>query len=348
MRLRNFGKVKIPFEYNGNIFKLNVTKYSTCKDVVHMIIYKSGLTVSTINSFSVFEKTNTVERSLSGNTLVYNVWHSWGSEKNHFKFIVKSKENGLKMESDKQSMSKSVECDIDCLYKNQYMKMNNSINDLECCTFATWNMETPTSGFSGKDSHRTNTCQLAGKQMVLVRYLNDIFTISTRKDRKSLRELSTRVSDDWRDYPTLTDGCGSVKCRHPDSACTDNSSTEGGNGHKNYLTELDTTASIEFNDDQVTLDTAFVKSSCDFDCDEGIDVTSVDSVDLDAAFIAGKTNYNDYIELDCAIRTEVANATSPVEESRAYLIKQLFTKEKFVESEDDAMASFMHSRIEYY
>ena len=89
MRTRIF-RQEVPVHFDGNVLLVkNVTKYTTCSDVVHMLLLKSGLSVERISSYALFEATGDLERMLSGRTRVIKTLRSWGCEKDSFRFVLK-------------------------------------------------------------------------------------------------------------------------------------------------------------------------------------------------------------------------------------------------------------------
>ena len=76
--------------FDGKVLLVkNVTKYTTCSDVVHMLVLKSGISVERISSYTLFEATGDLERMLSGRTRIIKTLRSWGCEKDHFRFVLR-------------------------------------------------------------------------------------------------------------------------------------------------------------------------------------------------------------------------------------------------------------------
>ena len=85
---------QVPVYFNGkSLFVKNVTKYTTCSDVVHMLVLKLELPLDKISSFALFEGTGDIERMLQSRTRITKTIRSWGCEKDNFKFILKEIEN---------------------------------------------------------------------------------------------------------------------------------------------------------------------------------------------------------------------------------------------------------------
>ena len=64
---RRIFRQEVPVHFDGTVLLVkNVTKYTTCSDVVHMLLLKSGLSVDRISSYALFETTGDLERMLSG------------------------------------------------------------------------------------------------------------------------------------------------------------------------------------------------------------------------------------------------------------------------------------------
>ena len=70
----------------------NVTKYTTCSDVVHMLLLKSGLFVKQISSYALFEATGDLERMLPGRARIMKTLRSWGCEKDNFRLVLRNTE----------------------------------------------------------------------------------------------------------------------------------------------------------------------------------------------------------------------------------------------------------------
>ncbi|KAL4236896.1 Peptidylglycine alpha-amidating monooxygenase COOH-terminal interactor protein-1 [Mactra antiquata] len=363
MRLQNIGKFKLQFEYKSDVYDIFVTKYSTCNDVIHMILHKSGIPPSQVKAFALYEKTGSVERILHGHALVYKIWRSWGCEKNNFRFLVKDSERRKGTEN--QIVTSTVEGHIDHIYNKHYSKVSDSMtlkrssrqSSLIKCVESV-----PYAQNAGRhDAKVTSESQLSGKQIVLGRYLYDVLKVATSNKQSICDSLLVRESGDGKEnsifltgndvtygrknsVPGFIDNSGSSGV---DDAQTMNDSNEFSNEYNSVDSECASCVG-----ETVTLDTAFVKTSYDSDSDEGIDVTSVESVDLDAAFIDETTKFKIDSDLDNVLAT-FDEISEPVNElyksksrSRSSMIKNFFAKDERL-SEDDEMESFMHSRIEY-
>ena len=86
---RRIFRQEVLVHFHGAVLLVkNVTKYTTCSDVVHMLLLKSGLSVDQISSYALFETTGDLERMLSGRTRIMKTLRSWGCEKDNFRFVL--------------------------------------------------------------------------------------------------------------------------------------------------------------------------------------------------------------------------------------------------------------------
>ena len=100
MRRRLF-RQQVPVYYKGiRVLVKNVTKYTTCTDVVHMLMIKLDIPADRISSFALFEVTVDLEKMLQGRTRVMKTMRSWGCERDNFSFVLRE-----------------IECDKACLHK---------------------------------------------------------------------------------------------------------------------------------------------------------------------------------------------------------------------------------------
>ena len=91
----------VPVYFDGKVLLVkNVTKYTTCSDVVHMLVLKSGISIERNSSYNLFEGTGDLERMLSGRTRIIKTLRSWGCEKGNFRFVLR------KIEEDKTCLLK--------------------------------------------------------------------------------------------------------------------------------------------------------------------------------------------------------------------------------------------------
>lgn len=214
-----------------------------------------------------------------------------------------------------------------------------------------------------------------GKRALLARYLSDIMFHGKRKQKKS--RLPTRERGDGADDSVLSDHCQGDGVENKVVNCTtkeEKSIRRQSNlrekckyyWNKNYLSDSDSDSDIDsdvtdLSDDSFTcdrttsinLDTAFVKSSRDSDSDEGIDVTSNYSGDLNTAF------NGEFEILKCGDVSLKSDFDS--EEIRHFgqnkldrnitnngFVKQLFgyDVDATILSQDEEMDSFMITRLE--
>ena len=107
---RRLFRQQVPVYYKGiRILVKNVTKYTTCNDVVHMLMIKLEIPVDRISSFALFEVTGDLEKMLQSRTRVMKTMRSWGCERDNFCFILRNIEN------DKACMYKD---DCDSAFEN--------------------------------------------------------------------------------------------------------------------------------------------------------------------------------------------------------------------------------------
>ena len=86
---RRIFRQEVPVHFDGTVWLVkNVTKYTTCSDVVHMLLLKSGLSVDRISFYTLFETTGDLERMLSGRTRIMRTLRSWGCEKDNFRCVL--------------------------------------------------------------------------------------------------------------------------------------------------------------------------------------------------------------------------------------------------------------------
>ena len=85
---------EVPVHFNGTVLLVkNVTKYTICSDVIHMLLLQLKISVDRIPFYALFETTGDLERMLSGRTRILKAMRSWGCEKDNFRFELKSIES---------------------------------------------------------------------------------------------------------------------------------------------------------------------------------------------------------------------------------------------------------------
>ena len=91
---RRLFRQQVPVYYKGiRILVKNVTKYTTCNDVVHILMIKLEIPVDRISSFALFEVTVDLEKMLQSRTRVMKTMRSWGCEMDNFSFVLRDIEN---------------------------------------------------------------------------------------------------------------------------------------------------------------------------------------------------------------------------------------------------------------
>ena len=126
---------EVPVHFDGNVLLVkNVTRYTTCSDVVHMLLLKSGLSVERISSYALFETTGDLERMLSGRTRIMKILRSWGCEKDNFRFELGEIEEDkaclfkLNRYSDNIDRLEGIPYDNDSPASHQELNMNITVN----------------------------------------------------------------------------------------------------------------------------------------------------------------------------------------------------------------------------
>ena len=132
---RRIFRQEVPVHFDGNVLLVkNATKYTTCSDVVHMLLLKSGLSVERISSYALFEAIGDLERMLSGRTRINKTLRSWGCEKDNFRFVLrKLEEDGhcrLIRYSDIRNNSERTKFDTKGPGSHQELNMNNAVNSI--------------------------------------------------------------------------------------------------------------------------------------------------------------------------------------------------------------------------
>lgn len=197
MGLCDFGRIYIPFHFNGCVITLKLTKFSTCDDVIHMILHKMNLPVSTVTLYAIYERTSSVERMLPGKSLVNKVYRSWGCENINFQFQIKSKSAKVPCFGIKRNLGNpSAEGEIDGLFMNHYTKKiehTRSTKLEQMCKASIKHHREPTCDMQSErkrvhlelseDSLNKQDSSASGKQIVLARFMYDIAFRSTKKLR---------------------------------------------------------------------------------------------------------------------------------------------------------------------
>ena len=118
---------EVPIYFDGKVLLVkNVTKYTTCSDVVHMLMLKTGISIKRISSYTLFEFTGDLERMLQGRTRIIKTLRSWGCEKDNFRFVLRN-----------------IEEDKTYLLKDQCYKLINHSHNVNCSEGTTSDTKLP-------------------------------------------------------------------------------------------------------------------------------------------------------------------------------------------------------------
>jgi hypothetical protein len=328
-----------------------------------MVLHKFGQQITKVALYAMYERTLSMERQLSGRSLVYKVWRSWGCERKHFQFLIKCKETKLQF---KRSLSStSSEHDIDELFLYHFNKtaqipkeQGKSTADVKFVSF---------SGEDRKTTEKTKTAKgqsssSKSKTVFFGRFMSDLFkrsSVARTYGKRHLSNIKVKDNDQYVNSVVVhdndTNNSQHEKCKYYwNKYYASDSETESDNS----FSDTDSEDYLSFCDaEPESMNKAFMKSSRDSDSDEGIDVTSVNSIDLDTAFIDNNectsaiyTTFDIEPEnvsklLDDSFDCEVNIYRKNVSDNA--VLKELFgrTCKETVTSEDDEMDSFMRSRL---
>jgi hypothetical protein len=227
-----------------------------------------------------------MERQLSGRSLVYKVWKSWGCERKHFQFLIECKETKLMF---KRSLSNSSsENDIDEVFLDHYNKKVQIPKEQRKSTADVQNVSCSVGDRKSVNTQMTKGQQSSqnSKKVILGRFMSHLFKRSSvastyRKQHKSTKQCDRKVKDNV--YDNDTNNSQHEKCKYYwNKYYASDSESESDNS----FSDTDSEDDLSFYDTEPeSMNKAFMKSSRDSDSDEGIDVTSVNSTDLDTAFI---------------------------------------------------------------
>ena len=215
---RRIFRQEVPVHFDGKVLLVkNITKYTTCSDVVHMLLLKSGLSVERLSSYVLFEAIGDLERMLSGRTRIIKTLRSWGCETGNFRFelrkIKEDKQCPLIRFSDIRNSSESTQSDTKSPGSHQELNMNKDVNSSNNDTSLKYSHETaPTQkgcentmngshirftntedklhlpGESGKHSKTGDGRKSKGKQVCFKKYLSNL--IRFRKPKRPLQNDS--------------------------------------------------------------------------------------------------------------------------------------------------------------
>ena len=371
MKIRHLGKTGIDVSLGNQTFKLYVSKYSTCDDVIQSVLSKRPNYVAQASTLAVFERSGEIERILGGSTRILKIVRSWGCEGSKFELTVKTKSAVLEHLKRFQKSTGNDESFIDEVFKKHFQRRCTEMNDLDIPTY-------PKTGLSklGQCNGAINlvtkkqSClnfydKKMSKNALLSRYFSDVILYSRkmkyptkRRNGDSSENLASEISRDSKDGLSnsgLMDACRQSWELHSDSDDeTDDDSIIEECG--DFMTDTD----CSFDDLNVTedrineLDIAFLKPCTHYDSDEGIDVNSVNSGDLNTAFVGDlpvtlEVDSEDSLsnasntDFRMSVGSERRNSVAAINDC----VKRMFEK-KDKQSEDEGMESFMESRLDAF
>ena len=371
MKIRHLGKTGIDVSLGNQTFKLYVSKYSTCDDVIQSVLSKRPNYVAQASTLAVCERSGGIERILGGSSRILKIVRSWGCEGSKFELSVKTKSTVLELQKRFQKSTRNDESFIDEVFKKHFQRRCTEMNDLDVPTY-------PKTGLSklGQCNGAVNlvtkkqSClnlndKKMGKNALLSRYFSDVILHSQKTKYPTKRrngdgsenpvpEIS-RDSMDGLSRSGLIQVCKQSWELHSDSddETDDDSIIEE---YGDFITDND----CSFDDLNVTedkineLDIAFLKPCTHYDSDEGIDVNSVNSGDLNTAFVgdlpvAWEVDNEDSLsnasntDFCMSVGSERRNSVAAIND----FVKRMFEK-KNKQSEDEAMKSFMESRLDAF
>jgi len=334
MRLSNVGRFKIPFQFAGTTYVLKITKYTTCDDVIEMILLNRGENADP-KRYVMSEMTSGAQRVLQGRDLVVKVWRSWGCEGRNFSFGIDRKGGAEVALRDGLCLKKfSPENNIDKLFTTN--RRNTDAQTLDKKFVAPYT------------SHCESTVsESSGKRFVLAKFFKDLKDHGGK--RRSLRKSgygsSNLAAQLDRTRDNVTSSTSFERCQYVWNKYS-SSESDSDNGSESDFSNSEDERSLDHSSIDgclADLDNAFVKSSLD-DVDEGIDVTSLTSADLNDAFIdKGRCNQYQPEQRESRNDSDVhANAGSDDNYVRALFGIGDINRA----SEDDEMESFMCSRLD--
>jgi len=336
MRLSNLGRFKIAFQFAGTTNVLKITKFTTCDDVIEMVLLARGEN-SDPTHYVMYEMTSGAQRVLQGRDLVVKVWRSWGCEGRNFSFRIDRKRDAEVARGGGLCLKKfSPENNIDKLFTNG-RNTNRSLEETFVASYT---------------SHcESNVSESSGKRFVLAKFFKDLKDHGGK--RRSLRKSGYGTSnlasqlDSTRD--NLTPSTSFERCQYlwnkysSSESDSDNASeSEYSCCEGEHILDLNSTCGISG-----ALDNAFVKTSLG-DVDEGVDVTSLTSAELNYAFIDNCLYAQSQREQSDA-SSESGNASELQSNGRLDddYVRALFGSGDVNKgSEDDDMESFMCSRLD--
>ncbi|KAH3838028.1 hypothetical protein DPMN_111433 [Dreissena polymorpha] len=339
---------------------LKVTKYTTCDDVIEMLAHLQRINIRTVD-YCVYEITSHLHRAIQGRELLVKVWRSWGCESDRFSFLVDRKQIHCADPRSFRLKLLSPESQIDELFLKSACTQQQS-NPNQKIRPANKDVNSRSTSNKGERSGERKT----GKEIVFAKFFSDL-----RKSKSKLSRFSSKLfsstADSYCDVNAtlslknlLHQRCRNVWDQYIDSeseASWDCSSLTASTSDDDSFDSTDSSDFVRESISKTGLDKAFMKSPTDSNSDEGIDVTSMTSVDLNSAFVG------DVDAMHCSHMSQRHSLLSIKDFDRVASSNKLnrklsdddFLKELFgchgsehVVSEDDAMESFMRSRLDSF
>ena len=361
---------EVPVSFDDKVLVVkNIIKYTTCSDVVHMLLLKSGLSFERISSYALFEATGDLERMLQGKTRIMKTLRSWGCEKDNFRLVVRN-----------------VEEDKSC----RLIQYSDIANNRESITFCAGspgsnmsNVE-PIKNNAMKDSHETNAdtqkgthiryidtavkdqpkpCgrgKSKGKQVCLRKYLSNL--IPFRKHKRSLQtdNKSKETTKTAHKEPSNKDSKDALMAEIDDLLHNQfHSLEERCRYYWNSNSESD--AESDFEDEasfyrDTDLNDAFLNGltghNSKLNVEATFDDSEIDRCDLNDAFVNGHNGLNNassYLSdiLDDSFESAVENSELDRNITSCDVVRNIFSGHSpgGAIAEDDEMDSFMRTHI---
>ena len=336
MRLSNLGRFKIPFQFAGTTHVLKITKYTTCDDVIEMILLTRGENTDP-KRYVMSEMTSGAQRVLQGRDLVVKVWRSWGCEGRNFSFRIDRKGDAEVALRGGLCLKKfSPEHNIDKLFTTN--RRNTDAQTLDKTFVA------PYTGHC-----ESIVSESSGKRFVLAKFFKDLKDHGGKRRslRKSGHGSSNLAAQLDRTRDNVTSSTSFERCQYVWNKYSSSESDSDNESESDFSNSEDERSLDHSSIDGrlADLDNAFVKSSLD-DVDEGIDVTSLTSADLNDAFIDnGRCNQYQPEQRESRYDSDV-HANTGSEDNYIYVRALFGSGDINRASEDDEMESFMCSRLD--
>ncbi|KAH3837964.1 hypothetical protein DPMN_111369 [Dreissena polymorpha] len=296
---------------------LKVTKYTKCDDVIEMLAHLERINIRTAD-YCVYEMTSHASRAIQGRELIVKVWRSWGCESDSFSFKVEKKHTRAVVENGTRINALQAQT---CNPPDHIVKGNLVLDKTET------NRPSP---IRDERLVKVEGCAKikTEKQIVFAKFFRDLHTVKSGLPRFSSNMKLTSKHGGVSGLlfqNEQSNGQSGNTFRKIDGKCVECLS----------INETLFETEIVCNED---LENAFVKSPADLDIDEGIDVSSVTSGDLNTAFVCD-VNHQYVTAQTVDMETYMTYASTHVSRMDVFCSHG----DSHVISEDDAMESFMRS-----